>query len=415
MSARHRLSRQTIDLVFTAVAVASFVSVRLSLANAPDHRDLDALAVVLTAAMMLPVSIRRRAPLAAVAAAMAFNAVGIGIDEPEIGVTLVAYALAFSSAASVQPMVKTASRLVPVIALGLTTQALAGTIHNSAGQLGSNLVTDVVGFALALAFGDNLRRRRLRVRELEDRARLIEHERQLELQAAKSEERTRIARELHDIVAHGVSLIVVQAGAGQRVVRRDAEAGFEALVGIEQTARSAMTEMRALLDVLRDRAVPATVDPPQPSLDQLAELVTSDLTGPINLTEIGARPVLGAQQELAAFRIVQEALTNARKHSPGCAVNVTVNYEHNDIDIAVDVERGGTTSSASDFIGEAGPSPIEQVGTAGELGHIGHGLIGMRERAELCGGSLEAGPGPDGEGWHVHARLPFRTSLGARS
>jgi signal transduction histidine kinase len=201
---------------------------------------------------------------------------------------------------------------------------------------------------------------------------------------AVTQERARIARELHDIVAHSVSIIAVQAGAAEAMLDTDVDGAREHMASVRRTAREAMREMRRLLEVLRtDDAGYA----PQPGLDHLPDLLDEVRRAgvPVTLEQTGERPELPAGLELAVFRIVQESLTNVRKHAAGASAQVRLTY--GPTEIGVDVVSGG------------GPFPASN-GTG-----AGHGLVGMRERVRLFGGQMHTGPIDDG-GFEVRVRLP---------
>jgi signal transduction histidine kinase len=206
-------------------------------------------------------------------------------------------------------------------------------------------------------------------------------------------ERARIARELHDVVAHHISMIAVQAENARLTTPGMPPAGAQRLSAIGDTARSALTEMRRLLGVLREDTPPAEVArrAPQPGLRQLNELLDEarDASGAgTRLILRGAPAALDPGVELAAYRIVQEALTNARRHAPGAAVDVELDYAGPVLRLV---------------IRDNGPGPSGAGGPGGPPG--GHGLLGMRERAAAVGGSLRAGAGSMG-GFLVEARLP---------
>jgi signal transduction histidine kinase len=218
----------------------------------------------------------------------------------------------------------------------------------------------------------------------ERRAELAERERDVAAREAVVEERARIARELHDVVAHNVSMMVVQAGAERRVV--DVGATHEVLETIEQIGRGALTEMRRLVGMLRsDAPDPLT---PQPGLDDLPTLVTQvrEAGLPVELHVDGERRTLPAGIELSAYRIVQEALTNALKHAGDARAEVHVRYGRESLELEiVDDGAGGAARAASG----------------------GHGLVGMRERVALYGGRLDAGRRASG-GFSVRVLLPIR-------
>ena len=198
-------------------------------------------------------------------------------------------------------------------------------------------------------------------------------------------ERARIARELHDVVAHHISMIAVQAETARLTTPGMPAEGAKRLVAIGDTARAALTEMRRLLGVLREDAGTEPTRAPQPGLVQLNELIDAarESTGSCMRLIVRGRVVpLDPGIELTAFRIVQEALTNVRRHAPGAAVDVHLNYQEDHLRVRVR---------------DNGPGPRGD-GT-------GHGLLGMRERASMVGGELHAGPAP-GSGFLVETRLP---------
>jgi signal transduction histidine kinase len=215
----------------------------------------------------------------------------------------------------------------------------------------------------------------------------VELEREEQARAAVVEERARIARELHDAVAHSVSVMVLQAGGVRRLLGDDPEREREreALAGVEETGRQAVHELHRMLGILR-KADPGADLAPSPSLRRVEELVTQVRGAGLeaSLTIEGEPVELAPGLDMSAYRIVQEALTNALRYAPGASVGVTVTYGK---DLLLEVRDDGARVN--------GRPP-----TKGS----GHGLVGMRERAELFGGDLQAGPAPGG-GWLVRARL----------
>jgi signal transduction histidine kinase len=245
----------------------------------------------------------------------------------------------------------------------------------------------VGGMAVWLA-GSAMHQRQLQTEALRERSQQLERERELSTRLARADERQRIARELHDVVAHSVSVMVVQAGAARSLIGRDAERAAEALLVVEASGRQALGELRHLLGLLTDAdAEPALA--PQPGLDQLGPLVErvnqSGLS--VELRVDGQRRPLSPGLDLTVYRIVQEALTNALKHARGARTQVHLDF--GETELRVDVEDGGDTSPD---------------GASGG----GRGLLGMRERVAMYGGDLAAGPRPEG-GFAVHARLPLET------
>ena len=218
----------------------------------------------------------------------------------------------------------------------------------------------------------------------EERARRTEEE----ARRAVEDERSRITRELHDVLAHSVSVMTVQASAVRRLLTPEQEREREALLTVEETGRQALAEMRRLLGIMRtDDEVAALA--PQPGLGTLPELVEQVRQSglPVELTVEGQPVELPAGVDLSAYRIVQEALTNALKHAGPAHAWVSVRYAGDDVEI--EVENDGASEGESDG--------------------AGHGLVGMRERAALCGGELHSGPRPGG-GFRISARLPVAGS-----
>jgi signal transduction histidine kinase len=253
-------------------------------------------------------------------------------------------------------------------------------------------VVDAAFVSLSLAgawvLGDRARVQRALAAELRARALRLERDRAEDARQAVASERARIARELHDVVAHHVSMMVVQAEAGPVATEPARAAGaFEAIAA---TGRQALVEMRRLLGVLRSDGDQVPSLAPQPGLAEVPSLVEQVGRAGLRVELVveGAQVPLPAGVDLSAYRIVQEALTNAVKHGGPGRARVLVRYGEDDLRLrVVDEGRAG------------GPA------TAG--GRAGVGLVGMRERVHLFGGELHAGPGPDG-GFTVDARLPIR-------
>ncbi len=255
-----------------------------------------------------------------------------------------------------------------------------------------------VTFVLAWVLGDSLRTRRAYYAELEERATRLEREREARAKVAVAAERARIARELHDVVAHNVSVMVVQADGAAYVLDSAPEQTRDALETISGTGRQALAEMRRLLGVLRtgqgQDGDTAAAYVPQPGVEQLAELVeqvrSAGLT--VDFRIEGAPRALPSGVELTAYRVVQEALTNSRKHG-GDQVGAKVLLKYG--------ERELTLLAEDDGSGEG-----RRLHEGGGADGLGHGLIGMRERVDMVGGSLQAGPRPGG-GFRISAVLPL--------
>ncbi|WP_226647727.1 sensor histidine kinase [Microbulbifer variabilis] len=243
--------------------------------------------------------------------------------------------------------------------------------------------------------GRRLRFRGEYLRLLEERAKYLERERTAESERAVAAERTRIAREMHDVVAHQVSLMTVQAGAARAISRNNPQAANEAMASVEAAGRQAMTEMRHLLGVLRPTGDDTALTP-QPDLNDLPALIDKvrQVLSEVDYKAHGALETVATSIALATYRIVQESLTNVIKHVGAAArVQVSVRVEHGTLTIHVR-DDGNTT----------GDGPMVEI-TIDEQPGGGHGIAGMRERAEQLGGHLYSGA-VDGGGFEVYAQLP---------
>jgi signal transduction histidine kinase len=332
---------------------------------------------VLTVAVMGAVAWRRRFPLSV----LAFVVLGMmALDaDGQFSVFAAGVIVAFTAGAEVEP---------PRAWLGLVLSVVPLWIGFAVTQGGvSDFVAVTVLYGGSWVIGQTLRERNRRTAELAERAERAERDRAAEAGRAVAEERARIARELHDVVSHSISVITVQTQAVRRRLGPDHAREVDDLRAVEATARQAMAEMRRLFGVLRaDGERPALA--PQPGLDQLDRLVEESRAAgvPVEAVVEGQAPPLPPGLDLAAYRIVQEALTNVRKHALGGRVTVRLRYGEGDLEVAVE-DTGATAGSAADG--------------------GGFGLVGMRERVALYGGALDAGPMPGG-GFAVRARLPFR-------
>jgi signal transduction histidine kinase len=242
--------------------------------------------------------------------------------------------------------------------------------------------------SLAWVSGLGLRRRTEHAARLEERAIALEQRREADAREAVAAERARIARELHDVVAHSVSVMTVQVSGVRRLLKPEQERERAALETVERTGREALAEMRRLLGVLRETDGAAELAP-QPGLDGLERLLDQVRASglPVELSVEGERRPLPAGVDLSAYRIVQEALTNALKHAGKANAWVELRYDPDALQL--EVANDGATALAGDG--------------------RGHGLHGMRQRAEVCGGTLDAGPRPGG-GFRVRASLPVESA-----
>jgi signal transduction histidine kinase len=261
----------------------------------------------------------------------------------------------------------------------------------------------------AWILGDRARLQRAVAAELRERAVRLERDRAGEARRAVAEERARIARELHDVVAHHVSMMVVQAEAGPVAVEHDPARAAGAFEAISATGRQALVEMRRLLGVLRGDGDPAPSLAPQPGLDQVPSLVEQvGRAGlEVELVVEGEQGSLPAGVDLSAYRIVQEALTNALRHGGPGRARVLVRYGEHDLRLEIHNEAADAAGNGAESA--SGRRSGDSDRQARRSGRPGQGLVGMRERAALFGGQLEAGPQPGG-GFTVEARLPIGTA-----
>ena len=329
-------------------------------------------------AVTLSLGWRRRVPLAVLAVAIAASAVANTVTVLDAATTP---AVAF---------------VIAVYSVGAHTKGLRASI--GVAGVGALIVVNVadqfsagdlllIGMILGGAWlaGRAIRYRRERERALERLTVELEREKEEEARIAVAEERVRISRELHDVVAHAISIIVLQARGGRRSLATDLDEAREALDTIEATGSAALAEMRRLLGMLRrdDEEIALAPQPSLRYLDALAAQVR-EAGLPVELSIEGEPVELPPGVDLSAFRIVQEALTNALKHGGPATARVVVRY--GDHDLELEIADTGVGAGADDG--------------------AGHGLVGMRERVSLYGGKVEAGP-RDGGGFAIRARLPL--------
>lgn len=279
--------------------------------------------------------------------------------------------------------------------LGVAATATAVVVvmlrNPDAGTVG-NIPLAVVPFVIVFAAGRVLRGRARSQSDDRVRAQRMEAEREEAIGAALAEERSRIARELHDIVAHCVSVMVVQAGAAEELLDRDPAKARAPLRSVQETGRQAVGELGRMLGLLRRQGAGHALQP-QPGTADLAELVDhmAGIGLPVEFTVQGPAQPLAPGVDLTIYRVVQEALTNALKHAAPTMAQVVLHYDEQSVRVSVvNTGRAG---------GPAGSPP----------NRVGHGLLGMRERVALCGGTLAAGRASDG-GFAVTASLPRETA-----
>ncbi len=373
-----RFARAADAVVVTVLVVWSQTWVWL--VAAPDIPGGRAVHALLVAATTLPLFVRRHRPLLALLLVL-----GAGWLHAELGgtsgplwfaVCLAMYALgAHGDPRSV--VIGGAAVAVEVLALDIPRLAAGAPLDEVL----------PAWFILAglVGLGRWIRYRRAETDELSTRAARAEHDRAEHAAQAVADERARIARELHDLVAHSMGVIVIQSQAGQRAVDADPEAARATLAAIEQAGRQGLAEMRRLLDLLTSPEDSSVA--PQPSLQGLGDLVTQVRRAgiPVDVEVSGDLSALPAGVDLAAYRIMQEALTNVIKHAGPATARVAVRSDPGVLEVDVcDDGRG-----AAEVMADPGR---------------GHGHIGMRERASLYGGTLETGALPGG-GYRVRARL----------
>jgi signal transduction histidine kinase len=329
------------------------------------------------AAIAAPLVIRRRWPLLALAAVLAI-AFSSPVDVPfEFPLLIVIYTI--STTGSWEMTI--AGSIVAVFG-GAAVYAGGADVNTS------NVLALTLECSIAATVGAYIGNRRRRVEALWERAERLDRERELLAERAVAEERVRIAQELHDVVAHNVSLIVVQAQALGATVPD--ERVTEATTGIADLGRRAMAEMHRTLKLLRANEGQAAERGPQPGLDDLKGLLERARAAGlrVELAVEGKPRPLSQSVDLSAYRIVQEALTNVVKHAAGAAATVTLHYGPDGLELTIS-DSGGPTPSGTRANG------------AGR-----HGLVGMRERAALFGGALTAGPRGE-RGFEVRGLLPY--------
>ena len=347
----------------------------------------------------LPLVFRRRFPVAGAIAAQ----VGYFAAQPVFGmqspiVSAVAVALAFYGATAHGDRRWRVCAVLALFLLDVASTVLGVKeylqLPNATVEFAGLLVVLALAvFVFSVVLGAAVSTSRRQRRELADQAEQLRVERAENARRAVAEERLRISRELHDVVAHHVSLMGVQAGAARRVMHREPQRAQEALTVIETSSRQAIAELQHLLGFLRnttdegnDSDAPGAAEGqfPQPGVAQLADLVARTERSTLEIH--GPARELPRSVEVSIYRVVQEALTNTMKHCRGAAVSVALSYQPSVVEVTVRDDGRG-------------------IGAATEKWASGHGLIGMRERVALHQGELRAGPQPQG-GFGVHARFP---------
>jgi signal transduction histidine kinase len=376
------------DVVVALVALG--LTVALLAAGRGSTRGIDVPGVVLAGLATLPLIFHRRGPLAVfaltAAASAAINALGYQTGPP-FGPTIALFYVANDD--------RTRSRigLTAAVVLGMFAVHLAATSISDGGFPTTPILFGVVVWGAAWGIGDGLRGRRARQADLAERAARAERDTARERRLAAAEERTRIARDLHDSAAHAINVILVQAGAARLLQARDPEAARSALTTIEDVARETIGEIDQLVRGLREDAADEQAVEPPTGLGALDTLVERHRTAgvAVNVRVDGRARPLPPSVDQAAYRILQESLTNAARHGSGEA---GVQIAYGESRLGLDVTNPVAASAA--------PAPLDG----------GHGILGMRERAALLGGTLEV-ERADGR-FRVLAYLPYGPGEDAR-
>ena len=370
------LKRHTLDVLLVLLVVAAEIKVWSVPWSGPK-----AVFIVASLLWTLPLLLRRRLPFAAPVFVFAVQA-GSAFADPTLGAETTAFA-ALLFAFWVVGAHNERTQAIAAAAVGFASIAVFARVDERLGL--SQAVSGILigGTVSLIAYA--LKRRGKRASELEERAAFFEHEREEMERAAVADERRRIARELHDVIAHSITLMTVQAGAARLVLTEDPKRARESVVSVEETGRHALAELRRLLGILRTDGGEASLVP-QPGLARVDELIALARRAglPVELTVEGEPRVLPPGVDLTAYRIVQEALTNAHKHAGPAHAHVLLHYGSEAVELEV-TNDGWITANGDDT--------------------VGLGLVGMRERVELYDGTFEAGPRAEG-GYAVRARLP---------
>jgi signal transduction histidine kinase len=334
-------------------------------------------------ATILPLLLRRRLPFLAPASVLVIAA---AVSFVEGNFAPASFSIYASIIAASFLLGMNADRREALAGIPLIVAAVVISIRNQPSGSTDDTVFVTIILLCAWAGGFALSRKLAEVQRAEERATALAAEQTKLAEEAAEAERSRIARELHDVVAHHVSVMTVQAGAVRRLLKPEQEREREALISVEETGRKALTEMRRLLGVLKEEAAPAPLAP-QPGMRTLDALLDQvrEAGLPVELSTEGTPVELAPGVDLSAYRIIQEALTNALKHAGPARAWVVVRYGERDLELAI--ENDGRNDGDESR---------------------GHGLVGMKERVAVYGGELESGPRPGG-GFAVRARLPIGT------
>lgn len=378
------------DVVFALLVGAATLAGHLTADIDGSERPGDVFAIVFIAGQTAAFVFRRRAPLTSLVGVATFVA-AFWVSDYSTNFDAFSLLAVYAATAHGGPDRGRVWRVVGAVVATMSVIAVVGVLAPSE-DLPAAAVFGIAALHITAAIvGEVVHERRQRVVELEQRAVRAESERELLARQSVLDERARIARDLHDMVAHGMSVMVVQAAAAERVVDRDPDAARQALGHIQHAGREALTEMRRMLDVLRDESSDARELAPQPGLHDLHQIAQQCTNSgvPTEVVVEGESSGRAAGQEMAAYRIVQEALTNVIKHA-GRPARAVVKVHYGPDVIRIEVNDDGVGTSERELSGARG-----------------HGFVGMRERVELYDGTLRYGPRPGG-GFRVAATIPLR-------
>ena len=376
--------------VFTLIAIAG-----LLVESAPSGRSADLVSMALALLMNLPLAFRRAHP-SGVMTVVGCSTIAYALTGPFAGFGLGVLVALYSVAVYEDPRDSQRGLLFTLLGIGLSFVGMF--IYDPGARFipwFSQLFATWLAFGVAWLLGNLVRTRSAAIEELRQRAAELEAERGENERLAVEAERARIARELHDAVAHNVSVMVVQAGASRRTLETggptpDVAATREGLAAIEATGRATLTEMRRMVGSLRPAG---TADyEPAPSLAALDDLLVRIRAAglPVDLAVEGERRPIPQGVDLSAYRIVQEALTNTLRHAHATRAHVCLRYGARSLDLEISDDGRGAAAALV------------------EPAHHGYGLVGMRERAAMLGGEVAAGPRPGG-GFLVQATLPLES------
>jgi signal transduction histidine kinase len=366
-------------IVIAAIEIALEVALRYGAPTGPTTPRW--FAVLASALIVVPLLARRRFPFAAPAAVWVLAAALSFVDGRLVGFTAASSVAGWVAAFLLGNL---GNARLGRVGLAVVIGGAALVIYNDPSHSPAELVFLPVSFAIGWLAGFALRQRATQAEEAEERAARAERERAAAARIAVAEERGRIARELHDVVAHAVSVMVLQVGAVRHRLPPSLAEDKDALTDVEKAGRAALAEMRRLLGAMHDGEDAERA--PQPGLDNLDALV--ERVGraglPVRLQVEGDAVPLPRAMDLSAYRIVQEGLTNSLKHANARRADVTVRYAADDLELEV----------RDDGVGDSGTDGL------------GHGLVGIQERVKIYGGEMSAGPGHEG-GFVLTARLPL--------